>query len=233
MRSVFAVDVGSLGNVGWARFASGQPPEGSRSLSALVVRLAADAANGWSLALGFEAPGFLPIPEDSTSLNRARPGEGDRPWCFGAGAYTTAVGIQQSAWVVRTLASRAAATHDITTDWLSWPPARGQRPVVLLWEAFSKAAHSPTNDLIEDAGTAAHAFPRTTPLARDPRSRDLRLAAGRRLVGMVNGFLPSEERALGRPPGRPPPDGDSGVSDRGRLTSRSSGPAAATVAAVR
>lgn len=159
MRSIFAVDVGSLRNVGWARFASSQPPEGSRSLSDLVDRLAADAANGWSLALGFEAPGFLPVPENPTSLNRARPGEGDRPWCFGAGAYTTAIGIQQAAWVVRALASRAATTHDIATDWLSWPPAEGPRPVVLLWEAFvSRAAHSPTNDPIEDAVTAAHAF---------------------------------------------------------------------------
>lgn len=158
MRSIFAVDVGSLKNVGWARFASGEAPEGSRSLSALVDRLAADAANGWSLALGFEAPGFLPIPESPTSLNRARPGEGDRPWCFGAGAYTTAIGIQQSAWVVRTLASRAAATHDIATDWHSWPPAEELRPVVLLWEAFvSKAAHSPSSNPVEDAATAAHA----------------------------------------------------------------------------
>lgn len=159
MRSIYAVDVGGLGNVGWARFAPGQPSDGSRSLDALVDRLAADAAKGMSLALGFEAPGFLPIPEGAAHLNRARPGEGDRPWCFGGGAYTTAIGIQLSAWVVRALAPRAAATHDLTTDWLSWSPAERSRPVVLLWEAFvSKAAHSPRNDPVEDAATAARAF---------------------------------------------------------------------------
>jgi hypothetical protein len=159
MRSVFAVDVGGLANVGWARFASNQPPEGSRSFDDLVERMAKDVANGWSLALGFEAPCFLPIPENSTFLNRARPGEGNHPWCAGAGAVTTAIGVQQSAWVVRALASGTKATHDITTDWHSWPPAERSRPIVLLWEAFvSGAAHSPSNNPIEDAATAAHAF---------------------------------------------------------------------------
>jgi hypothetical protein len=159
VRPVYAIDVGGLGNVGWARCVRGQSLEGGRSLDALVDRLAVDTATGMSVALGFEAPGFLPVPESAGRLNRARPGEGDRPWCFGAGAYTTAIGIQQAAWVVRALAPRSAATHKLTTDWTSWPPAESARPVVLLWEAFvSKAAHSPTNDPVEDAATAAWEF---------------------------------------------------------------------------
>ncbi len=125
----------------------------------LIKLLVADAAAGRSLALGFEAPGFLPVPESALQLNRARPGEGDRPWCFGAGAYTLAIGIQQSAWVIRALAATARSTHALTTSWRSWPPPQGARPVVLLWEAFvSKSAHSPTNDPVQDAASAAHEF---------------------------------------------------------------------------
>ena len=123
----------------------------------LVHRLSADAAAGASIAVGIEAPAFVPVPADHTILNSARDGEGDRPWSYGAGGYTTAVGIQQAAWIVRALAVSAKTTHELTTDWHRWPESNGERPLVLLWEAFvSKAAHSPTNNPVEDAATAAH-----------------------------------------------------------------------------
>jgi hypothetical protein len=81
---VAAVDVGAVRNIGyWRDSADGSG--GGTKLEELAAQVAADLDLGRRVALGFEAPLFVPMPEDSDGLNRQRTGERGRPWCAGAG----------------------------------------------------------------------------------------------------------------------------------------------------
>jgi hypothetical protein len=127
----------------------------SSDIHELVEALRRDAATDLDVALGFEAPLFLPVPQEPTELGRARSGEGSRPYCGGAGPTVTVLGIQQTAWVLRAVAE-AFQSHAVTTEWRGWR-GRDDRPRLLLWEAFVTAgAKSPTHQ--GDAATAALAF---------------------------------------------------------------------------
>lgn len=159
-RSVVACDVGSLRSdpcaFAWARIQPGQPgAQTSTSIEELVDVLRRDAASKIDVALGFEAPLFVPVPNDPRAIGRARLGEGNRPYSVGAGLAVTVMGLQQSAWVLRAVAP-AFAGYETTTDWRRWP-ARAGAPILLLWEAFvTGPAKSPTHE--GDATTAAAAF---------------------------------------------------------------------------
>lgn len=123
----------------------------------MVDYLAKDATEGRSVAIGFEAPAFLPVPDDPLLLSRARDQERDRAWSYGAGAYVTTLGIHQAAWILRAGFEKAGRTHRFTSNWNHWP-GDGEA-LFYVWEAFvSGPAHSPTNDPIQDAATAANWF---------------------------------------------------------------------------
>ncbi|MEZ4410044.1 MAG: hypothetical protein R3A52_26750 [Polyangiales bacterium] len=83
MNSVlYACDVGSVraGTFAWARVEPGALTlTTSTSIDARVARLRDDLSHRASgVALGFEAPLFLPEPEDSAALCRGRKGDGNR-----------------------------------------------------------------------------------------------------------------------------------------------------------
>jgi hypothetical protein len=121
----------------------------------MVSRIASDAKKGMSVALGVEAPCFIPVPCDAGELSRARKGETNRARSASAGAYVTTLGLHQTAWVLRRLHAEFGGTHAFTMDWSFW--RGGDRPILLLWEAFVvSAAHS--NDDIRDAATAVNEF---------------------------------------------------------------------------
>jgi hypothetical protein len=104
---VVAVDVGSVraaggGRYAWAaldlavaaeaRFAgAGRTPD--ETAKAVLEALAEDTP----VAVGWEAPGTLPVPEPAgwRELGQGRQGEGNRAWSAGAGALCT--GLAQSA----------------------------------------------------------------------------------------------------------------------------------------
>jgi hypothetical protein len=120
-----------------------------------VETLRRDAEAKIDVALGFEAPLFVPVPRDPRAIGRARPGEGNRPYSVGAGPTVTVMGLQQSAWILRTVAPTLAG-YETTTDWRRWP-ARVGPPILLVWEAFvTGPAKSATHE--GDAETAAAAF---------------------------------------------------------------------------
>ncbi len=77
---VAAVDLGSLANIGWWRVDADGLDAGGRDLNALAELLVADLSVGASVALGFEAPLFLPRPSSTSGLNRQRLGDRGRPW---------------------------------------------------------------------------------------------------------------------------------------------------------
>jgi hypothetical protein len=125
----------------------------------MVSRIASDAKKGMSVALGVEAPCFIPVPYDVGELSRGRKGETNRAWSASAGAYVATLGLHQMAWVLRRLYAEFGETHMLTTDWSLW--LESKRPILLLWEAFvSGRAHSHPDDPRRDAATAVHEFSR-------------------------------------------------------------------------
>lgn len=165
-RIIYACDIGTtrcsaktgLPSFAWARV---NPEDGaiqaSSCIDKLVQQLESDIRQGCSVALGFEAPLFIPVPEDWKGLSKGREGDGNRSFASPVGLTVCALGIHQSAWILRTLYESSSRECDFTLDWQQhWPP-RGHRPVLLCWEAFvSGAAHSELH--LMDAATAVNFF---------------------------------------------------------------------------
>jgi hypothetical protein len=70
--------------------------------------LASALRPGTQAALLLEAPIAVPVPGGELDawrrLEKARDGEGNRPWSAGAGAGALATGLAQGAWMLRQLA---------------------------------------------------------------------------------------------------------------------------------
>lgn len=161
-RVVYACDVGSTrtdgrrrggSGFGWARAESPDRVEGGTSIDDLVACIREDMRAGRSIALGFEAPQFIPIPESSGELCRGRAGEGARSFAAPAGLAVTALGLHEAAWVLNAVRD-ARQGHRFLQGPSDWPH---DGPALFCWEAFvSEAAHSA--DHVRDAATAVVAF---------------------------------------------------------------------------
>lgn len=123
---VAAVDVGSVSKLGWwrAELGSASGSSGGHHLEDLVAQLAKDLEKGCRVALGFEAPLFLPVPGESAALGRRRQGEGNRPWSAAAGAVVTALAAQQVAWTLAAIARHCrdrplAVGFDPSKSWMA------------------------------------------------------------------------------------------------------------------
>ena len=154
---VYACDIGSVksGTLAWARNASlGSSPSASVDIDDLIVAVARDVANGLPISLGFEAPLFLPVPDDSSRLNSGRTGEKSRSMFAPAGAAVTTLGVHESAWIFKRLRAALPADMSLTFDWTisDYKPKE-----IFIWEAFvSSIAHSDTHK--RDAATAVQYF---------------------------------------------------------------------------
>jgi hypothetical protein len=163
--AVYAVDIGSTrasrgsadGQFAWARLLPDGSVQGGRSIEKLVTRVAHELCNGVAVALGFEAPLAIPVPIKWKDLSRGREGESNRSFAAPVGLAVTALGLHQSAWILRELRQRTQnAPHAIRFSQLAadWPATT---PMLFCWEAFvSRDAHS--KDHMEDAATAVVAF---------------------------------------------------------------------------
>lgn len=156
---VFCADVGSVArnSFAWARRIPGSDgdelhrPESIESLAASVVHALRD---GEPVALGFEAPLFIPVPENPERLGKARPCDAPSPaWSSSVGASVLATAMVQIPWILRFI-------HEHIPDLqvhAQWPPFAEQQHGLLLWEAFvSGAAKGETHE--EDARSGVQAF---------------------------------------------------------------------------
>ncbi|WP_067465552.1 hypothetical protein [Nocardia amamiensis] len=132
---VAAIDVGKLANVGWWRIAE-VGASGGRDLDDLVTSLAADLNEGRPVALGFEAPLFIPNPPATGGLGRQRDGEAGRPWCAGAGTIALAFGVQQASYVTHRLAE---TLHRPIRAGVDAESLLSGSLDLLIWEAFVSA----------------------------------------------------------------------------------------------
>lgn len=146
---VFCADVGSIprDRFAWARRIPStedeevHQPESIESLAASVVHLLHD---GEPVALGFEAPMFVPVTEQAEQLGKARPCDAPSPsWSSSVGASVLATAMVQVPWVLRYI-------HDQVSDLhvhVGWPSFAEQQGGLLLWEAFvSGAAKGETHE---------------------------------------------------------------------------------------
>ncbi len=155
---VAAIDVGAPKNIGWWRQDGDEPGRGGTSLDQLAALLAEDLAAGRSVALGFEAPMFIPRPPTADRLNKARIGEGNLPWSGGAGTAVLASGIQQMVYVLSAL---AASGNELPHVGVDVEALAGPTPGLVLWEAFvSGSAKNPLaeNPHVDDARVAVAEF---------------------------------------------------------------------------
>lgn len=152
-----AIDVGSLANIGWWRVHD-KSGAGGDDLDVLVEELVADLEAGSVVALGFEAPLFIPRPSVSSGLNKQRLGERGRPWCAGAGTGALALGLQQSTFVLSAIAARVEIPPTVGVDCEALFAGTAQ---LVIWEAFvsgrAKNRRSVTPH-IDDARSAVAEF---------------------------------------------------------------------------
>ncbi|MGE5434467.1 MAG: hypothetical protein ACM3S3_06740, partial [Candidatus Doudnabacteria bacterium] len=117
-----------------------------------------DLGAGRAVALGFECPLFVPVPEQALGLGMARTGEKNRSWSAGAGAGAMATGIVQVAWILSELRRRSPDT----TTHLDWAELRQTSHGLFLWEAFvTDRAKAATH--VDDATVAVTAFRNALP----------------------------------------------------------------------
>jgi len=157
---VYAADIGSIAGrkFGWARVdtATGaaelERGDGTE-ISELVIDVARDLNAGRGVALGFECPMFVPVPDAALRLGKARVGERDRSWSAGPGAGVMATGLAQSAWILDQLRGRTA---DLIA-YVDWDAFVAAGSGLFLWEAFvTGPAKSATH--VGDAMVAVRAF---------------------------------------------------------------------------
>ena len=131
---------------------------GGTEIAELVEAVAGDLGDGVPVALGFECPLFVPVPEDPFRLGSARPGEGSRPWSAGAGTGALTTGLVPAVWVLTDL-RRRRPTDLVFFDWASFNAAGAG---LYLWETFvTEKAKATTH--VDDAAIAVACFTAALP----------------------------------------------------------------------
>ena len=174
-RRIYGVDVGSTrlqaktkkNNFAWTRVdpdADKPILEGNDSIESLCRCLVSDLAASRSVALGFEAPLFIPVPESAEDLSKGRCNEGSQAWSAPPGLSVTTLGLHQAAWILRKVARASITALRFSLEPKDWPPNEDSDESVLLfcWEAFvSGDAHAEKRDPgghLRDAATATMKF---------------------------------------------------------------------------
>ena len=150
---IAAVDIGSpmAGRLGWAVLPNERTGKDIPKLVALIT----EALREGPVALGFEAPLWVPMRADVMTLTKARVGEGSRSWSGFAGPTVLTTGLGVIPYVL-TAIRKSAPDATATLDFLDPPSEPGS---LLLWEAFVSADDKGDGDE-DDALIAARAFQR-------------------------------------------------------------------------
>lgn len=156
--TICCADVGSIqkNRFGWAALhvdAEESQATGT-TIEGLVAEVVASLKAGAPVALGFEAPLFIPLAAAPARMTAARPGEGNRPWSAGAGTAALVTGLAESAWILRGIAAHLDAPP---ATYLEWARFNAASSGLFLWEAFVSGA-AKGRDHVADARAAVHAF---------------------------------------------------------------------------
>ena len=174
---VHCADIGSVsrGNFGWARLVIDERNPActtGRDIRKFADAIATDLNSGAHVAVGFECPLFVPVPEDPEGLTSARPGEGDRAWSAGAGAGSLATGLTEAIWILDRVKRNTSIASAVFVKWQPFWSATGG---LFIWEAFvTKTAKTGTHQ--RDAELAVMSFRDSLP---DPDQRNAVVCHGR------------------------------------------------------
>ena len=161
---IHCADVGSIkeGKFGWARMAvdeSGGICSRGREIGDFADGIANDLNDGYRVAVGFECPLFVPVPDDPAELTAGRPGEGNRSWSAVGGACSLATGLSETVWILDHARRRTRGSPRVSARWAAF---RDGVPGLFVWEAFvTKSSKSDGHD--RDAELAVRAFNRALP----------------------------------------------------------------------
>ena len=156
---VGVIDIGSpkKDNVGWAIVNGSDCCDAGTCLDRCIERLA-EVLRKEPLALGFEAPMFVPMRCKAMTLTEARDGDGGRPFSAGAGATTLVCATVVVPYVLRRL-RKAVPSASATLNWRKWQRQEGESGQLLLFEAFvSGKAKTKDGTHEKDAEAAARAL---------------------------------------------------------------------------
>lgn len=156
--AIWCADIGSVKkkNFGWCRAELSKDNNFSigTSIEDFADGIAKDLSKGYKVALGFECPLFLPIPDDPLFLTSARKGEKDRAWSAGAGCGALATGLTETTWILSRIKEVAKAEIRVT---FSWEEFINEDFNLFIWEAFvSKESKAKTHE--GDAEVAVKTF---------------------------------------------------------------------------
>jgi hypothetical protein len=124
------VDIGSLTNLGWVV----EGPSGSTTPGTDIdkcIEVLASAMKMGPVALGFEAPMFVPYGRKRCDLDKARKGDGDRAFAASAGACALTKALVIVPYILDGLRCRAKAARPT----FKWRDRLFERDL-LLFEAF-------------------------------------------------------------------------------------------------
>lgn len=155
---IAAVDVGSPPKMGWA---SNRGHLGCADPTALVHAIENEFSNGRPVALGFEAPLWIPRGREFVRMTSNRGGIEQtmrRPWSAGAGCGSLAAGVANMAWIFEALYTLSGAVRATTL------PTRLEdgSAQLLIWEAFVSGSLKSLNHE-GDAELAVAAFANAWP----------------------------------------------------------------------
>lgn len=158
MEVAYACDVGSIaqGNFAWCSGAncSNPPTHTGDNPETLATHIVDDLDQDHRVALGFECPLYVPVPESYRQLACGRDVDGNRPFSAGAGAASLVTGLVQLCWVLQTIRCRAASAVRPTLRLQEFTTGEAN---LFLWEAFVSGA-AKTADHAGDARAACEAY---------------------------------------------------------------------------
>jgi len=158
---VYCADIGSVANkcFGWAvALAPNAAVDEADDIEGLTTAVAQALAAGEKVALGFECPLFVPLPDDPQELTKARDGEGSRPWSAGAGCGALATGLTETVWILSKIKEQLPA---VVPAFLDWPKFRASPCGLFVWEAFV-TGQAKTASHCSDAAAAVREFLRVS-----------------------------------------------------------------------
>jgi len=162
---VWAVDIGSIKrqNFAWCRISQKEKADldikDGDDISDLTQGLADDLSSGRCVALGFECPLFIPVPQNPLLLTDARAGEAAHPWSAGAGCAALATGLSECAWIFDKLHDLVRVDVRASVCWEDFFAGEAN---LFVWEAFVTGLAKGLSDS-EDARTAATSFIKNYP----------------------------------------------------------------------
>jgi hypothetical protein len=154
--AILCADIGSVAKkrFAWAELTPKQEWVSGTDIEVFAARIADNLDRGNATALGFECPLYVPIAEEPERLTSKRSGEGNRPWCAGAGSGALATGLAEVAWLLETV-QRSIRRPE--SAYLRWPDFTAGGRGLFLWEAFVSGT-SKRESHEGDATAAVEAF---------------------------------------------------------------------------